>query len=157
MAHAKSTARGRAPLGPRDGQQWMLDYWIQETGKVSHFQSVWSSPASGRNRCSTSCRHDVHAAATTHQFHASALDVSQGGSLAGGCGQVVDTHLVFHCYSRWHRIYRRQRESLVVPKSATTQMRAHDLQRHKPLARLRSPVNEVECSHLLRGLHIDQR
>jgi hypothetical protein len=25
----------------------MPDYLIQETGKVSHFQSVWSSPASG--------------------------------------------------------------------------------------------------------------
>jgi hypothetical protein len=47
MAHAKSTARDRAPLGPRDGQQWMLDDLIQESGKVSHFQSVWSSPASG--------------------------------------------------------------------------------------------------------------
>ena len=37
MARAKTTVRGRAPLA-RDSQQWMLDYLIQETGKVFHFQ-----------------------------------------------------------------------------------------------------------------------
>ena len=35
MARAKTTVRGRAPLA-RDSQQWMLDYLIQETGKVFH-------------------------------------------------------------------------------------------------------------------------
>lgn len=37
MARAKTTVRGRAPL-VRDSQQWILDYLIQETGKVFHFQ-----------------------------------------------------------------------------------------------------------------------
>jgi dienelactone hydrolase len=37
MARAKTTVRGRAPLA-RDSQQWMLDYLIQETGRVFHFQ-----------------------------------------------------------------------------------------------------------------------
>jgi pimeloyl-ACP methyl ester carboxylesterase len=37
MARGKTTVRGRTPLG-RDSQQWMLDYLIQETGKVFHFQ-----------------------------------------------------------------------------------------------------------------------
>jgi hypothetical protein len=37
MARGKTTVRGRAPLG-RDSQQWVLDYLIQETGKVFHFQ-----------------------------------------------------------------------------------------------------------------------
>ena len=41
MAHAKTMVRGRAPLA-RDSQQWMLDYLIQETGKVFHFQGAGS-------------------------------------------------------------------------------------------------------------------
>jgi len=53
MAHAKSTVRGRAPLA-RDSQQWMLDYLIQETGKVFHFQGE------GRGRLPRSVRsHDM--------------------------------------------------------------------------------------------------
>jgi hypothetical protein len=35
MARAKTTVCGRAPL-VRDSQQWMLDYLIQESGKVFH-------------------------------------------------------------------------------------------------------------------------
>src|SRR5437867_2245130 len=53
MAHAKTTVRGRAPLA-RDSQQWMLDYLIQETGKVFHFQGE------GRGRLPRSVRsHDM--------------------------------------------------------------------------------------------------
>ena len=53
MAHAKTTVRGRAPLA-RDSQQWMLDYLIQETGKVFHFQGE------GRGRLPKSVRsHDM--------------------------------------------------------------------------------------------------
>jgi hypothetical protein len=37
MARPQNTVRGRARLA-RDSQQWMLDYLIQETGKVLHFQ-----------------------------------------------------------------------------------------------------------------------
>src|SRR2546428_3643023 len=37
MASPKTTVRGRARLA-RDSQQWMLDYLIQETGRVFHFQ-----------------------------------------------------------------------------------------------------------------------
>ena len=37
MARPQNTVRGRARLA-RDSQQWMLDYLIQETGKVFHFQ-----------------------------------------------------------------------------------------------------------------------
>ena len=37
MAHPEKTVRGRARLA-RDSQQWMLDYLIQETGRVFHFQ-----------------------------------------------------------------------------------------------------------------------
>ena len=37
MARSQNTVRGRARLA-RDSQQWMLDYLIQETGKVFHFQ-----------------------------------------------------------------------------------------------------------------------
>ena len=37
MARPQKTVRGRARLA-RDSQQWMLDYLIQETGKVFHFQ-----------------------------------------------------------------------------------------------------------------------
>ena len=37
MARVRTTVRGRASLA-RDSQQWMLDYLIQETGKVFHFQ-----------------------------------------------------------------------------------------------------------------------
>jgi hypothetical protein len=37
MVRAKTTVRSRAPLA-RDNQQWMLDYLIQETGQVFHFQ-----------------------------------------------------------------------------------------------------------------------
>jgi hypothetical protein len=37
MARTKTTVRGRAPLA-RDSQQWVLDYLIQETGRVFHFQ-----------------------------------------------------------------------------------------------------------------------
>jgi len=33
MAHGQTTVRGRAPLA-RDNQQWVLDYLIQERGKV---------------------------------------------------------------------------------------------------------------------------
>ena len=39
MASPKTTVRGRARLA-RDSQQWMLDYLIQETGKVFHFPVV---------------------------------------------------------------------------------------------------------------------
>jgi hypothetical protein len=46
MACAKTTVHGRAPL-VRNRHQWMLEYLIQETGKVFYFQSVWSSTASG--------------------------------------------------------------------------------------------------------------
>jgi hypothetical protein len=53
MARAKTTVRGRAPLA-RDSQQWMLDYLIQETGKVFHFQGE------GRGRLPRSVRsHDM--------------------------------------------------------------------------------------------------
>ena len=37
MARQMTTVRGRAPLA-RDNQQWILDYLIQETGRVFHFQ-----------------------------------------------------------------------------------------------------------------------
>jgi hypothetical protein len=37
MARTKTTVRGRAPLA-RDSQQWILDYLIQETGRVFHVQ-----------------------------------------------------------------------------------------------------------------------
>lgn len=33
MAHGKTTVRGRERLA-RDNQQWVVDYLIQETGKV---------------------------------------------------------------------------------------------------------------------------
>ena len=53
MARGKTTVRGRAPLA-RDSQQWMLDYLIQETGKVFHFQG------DGRGRLPRSVRsHDM--------------------------------------------------------------------------------------------------
>ena len=53
MARAKTTVRGRTPL-QRDSQQWMLDYLIQETGKVFHFQG------DGRGRLPKSVRsHDM--------------------------------------------------------------------------------------------------
>ena len=53
MARAKTTVRGRAPLA-RDSQQWILDYLIQETGKVFHFQGE------GRGRLPRSVRsHDM--------------------------------------------------------------------------------------------------
>src|SRR5438128_843690 len=53
MARAKTTVRGRTPLA-RDSQQWMLDYLIQETGKVFHFQGE------GRGRLPRSVRsHDM--------------------------------------------------------------------------------------------------
>ena len=53
MARAKTTVRGRTPLA-RDSQQWMLDYVIQETGKVFHFQGE------GRGRLPKSVRsHDM--------------------------------------------------------------------------------------------------
>ncbi len=53
MARAKTTVCGRAPLA-RDSQQWMLDYLIQETGKVFHFQGE------GRGRLPRSVRnHDM--------------------------------------------------------------------------------------------------
>jgi len=53
MARAKTAVRGRAPLA-RDSQQWMLDYLIQETGKVFHFQGE------GRGRLPRSVRsHDM--------------------------------------------------------------------------------------------------
>lgn len=51
MARPKTTVRGRAPLA-RDSQQWMLDYLIQETGKVFHFQSeVLTAPRPGPPPC----------------------------------------------------------------------------------------------------------
>jgi len=53
MARTKTTVRGRTPLA-RDSQQWMLDYLIQETGKVFHFQG------DGRGRLPKSVRsHDM--------------------------------------------------------------------------------------------------
>jgi pimeloyl-ACP methyl ester carboxylesterase len=53
MARPKTTVRGRAPLA-RDSQQWVLDYLIQETGKVFHFQGE------GRGRLPRSVRsHDM--------------------------------------------------------------------------------------------------
>src|SRR3989442_6431600 len=53
MARVKTTVRGRTPLA-RDSQQWMLDYLIQETGKVFHFQGE------GRGRLPRSVRsHDL--------------------------------------------------------------------------------------------------
>ena len=53
MASPKTTVRGRARLA-RDSQQWMLDYLIQETGKVFHFQGE------GRGRLPRSVRsHDM--------------------------------------------------------------------------------------------------
>jgi hypothetical protein len=53
MARGKTTVRGRAPLA-RDNQQWILDYLIQETGKVFHFQG------DGRGRLPRSVRsHDM--------------------------------------------------------------------------------------------------
>jgi dipeptidyl aminopeptidase/acylaminoacyl peptidase len=53
MARGKTTVRGRAPLA-RDSQQWILDYLIQETGKVFHFQG------DGRGRLPRSVRsHDM--------------------------------------------------------------------------------------------------
>jgi dipeptidyl aminopeptidase/acylaminoacyl peptidase len=53
MARGKTTVRGRTALA-RDGQQWMLDYLIQETGKVFHFQGE------GRGRLPRSVRsHDM--------------------------------------------------------------------------------------------------
>ena len=48
MARGKTTVRGRAPLA-RDSQQWMLDYLIQETGKVFH------SRAMGGGACQEAC------------------------------------------------------------------------------------------------------
>jgi dienelactone hydrolase len=53
MARPQNTVRGRARLA-RDSQQWMLDYLIQETGKVFHFQG------DGRGRLPRSVRsHDM--------------------------------------------------------------------------------------------------
>ncbi len=53
MARTKTTVRGRTSLA-RDSQQWMLDYLIQETGKVFHFQG------DGRGRLPKSVRsHDM--------------------------------------------------------------------------------------------------
>jgi pimeloyl-ACP methyl ester carboxylesterase len=53
MARLQNTVRGRARLA-RDSQQWMLDYLIQETGKVFHFQG------DGRGRLPRSVRsHDM--------------------------------------------------------------------------------------------------
>ena len=53
MARSQSTVRGRARLA-RDSQQWILDYLIQETGKVFHFQG------DGRGRLPRSVRsHDM--------------------------------------------------------------------------------------------------
>src|SRR6266849_9193105 len=53
MARTKTTVRGRTPLA-RDSQQWMLDYLIQETGKVFHSQGE------GRGRLPRSIRsHDM--------------------------------------------------------------------------------------------------
>jgi len=53
MTRARTTVRGRAPLA-RDSQQWVLDYLIQETGKVFHFQG------DGRGRLPKSVRsHDM--------------------------------------------------------------------------------------------------
>ena len=53
MARSQNTVRGRARLA-RDSQQWMLDYLIQETGKVFHFQGE------GRGRLPRSVRsHDM--------------------------------------------------------------------------------------------------
>ncbi len=53
MARPQNTVRGRARLA-RDSQQWMLDYLIQETGKVFHFQGE------GRGRLPRSVRsHDM--------------------------------------------------------------------------------------------------
>lgn len=37
MAHSETKVAGRARLA-RDSQQWVLDYLVQETGKVFHFQ-----------------------------------------------------------------------------------------------------------------------
>jgi hypothetical protein len=53
MARAKTAVRGRAPLA-RDNPQWILDYLIQETGKVFHFRGE------GRGRLPRSVRsHDM--------------------------------------------------------------------------------------------------
>src|SRR5947199_10792829 len=53
MTRARTMVRGRAPLA-RDSQQWVLDYLIQETGKVFHFQG------DGRGRLPKSVRsHDM--------------------------------------------------------------------------------------------------
>ena len=53
MARPQNTVRGRTRLA-RDSQQWMLDYLIQETGKVFHFQG------DGRGRLPRSVRsHDM--------------------------------------------------------------------------------------------------
>lgn len=49
MARPEKPVRGRACLA-RDSQQWMLDYLIQETGKVFHFQG------DGRGRLPRSVR-----------------------------------------------------------------------------------------------------
>ena len=37
MPHSETQVAGRARLA-RDSQQWVLDYLVQETGKVFHFQ-----------------------------------------------------------------------------------------------------------------------
>ena len=53
MSHPDQPVRGRARLA-RDSQQWMLDYLVQETGKVFHFQG------DGRGRLPRSVRsHDM--------------------------------------------------------------------------------------------------
>jgi hypothetical protein len=48
MRREKTTVRGRTPLA-RDSQQWMLDYLIQETGKVCHHMPAIGGGESGTN------------------------------------------------------------------------------------------------------------
>ena len=60
--------RGRTPLR-RDAQQWLLDYLIQETGKVFHFQGTTPDLRAQRREASPTMPTSVGLVLIVHLRH----------------------------------------------------------------------------------------
>ena len=146
MARAKTTVRGRAPLA-RDSQQWMLDYLIQETGKVFHFQGE------GRGRLPRSVRsHDMiskHLGLPARRMEA--LATGRGGRRpwGDGAGLLLPGHRPVRRRPA-HHLPEQRREALSVcgcapllrpgdrPGTLSPRAHRHPLERH---ARLGQPAS----------------
>ena len=154
MASPKTTVRGRARLA-RDSQQWMLDYLIQETGKVFHFQGE------GRGRLPRSVRsHDMiskHVGLQARRMEA----LAQAEAAAGHPETALDfyfqatvlyagaQHIIFQNNDEKRYLYagvRRCYDQVIASGALSHRAHRHPLERHAGLGQPASLPRSDLCA-----------